>query len=272
MNQMAVWNKYCTLSTPELILSGLFSRTRDEPWSKRIEIEHHPWNILGESPLAPRDSYPERMVICQWIPDRRRRVFLDKSSVVVAPPMIPMIGGGQQTSVVVGDKDAMPPLPPLLVGADNAQSSSCKLYIRRNLLEKEYDPDKPVYVCNMNGNTFDTYSALKFYTESKIHLKEGQQLQKDRQERLEELDACIGQTIEKPHPPVNPLKKGEKKPPKRKKGKIFPGHIVFNHERSSIYPQVSFCSFSWLNSFLNPSKPFAIFFVFIHLCSITKGL
>ena len=194
-------------------------------WSKRIEIEHHPWKILGESPLAPLDSYPERMVICQWIPDRRRRVFLYKSSVSIAP----RIGCGQQTSVVVGDKEAsstMPPLPPLLVvGADNAQSSSCKLYIRRNLLEKEYDPNKPVYVCDMSGNTFDTYSALKFYTESKIHLKEKQQLQKDRQERLEELDACIGQTIEKPHPPVSPLysRRGKRNLPSEKRGKYFLG-------------------------------------------------
>merc|ERR1719223_11494 len=101
---MAVWNHYCKLSTPELILSGLFSRKRDEPWSKPIDIENHPWNQLGPNPLAPGDSYPERMVVCQWVQDRRRRVFLDQSIVSVAPPISNFASDG-----MTGGNHVMPP-------------------------------------------------------------------------------------------------------------------------------------------------------------------
>ena len=253
MTQMAVWKYYCNLSTPKSILTGLYSRQRDEPWSKQVDIENHPWSILGPDPLAPADSYPERMVECRWIPDQRRRVTLSKEDI-------------EKMEAEGSTADATPSLslPPLDIGMVSVLSGT-KLYLRRNLLEQEYDTDEPVYVCKEDGQIFDSFGALKFYIESQVYGIEKEKFRKIRQERIEEVDACIGKQIEKPLQPNDILKKkDDHKPPKRKKGKQYPGHIVFDKERSSLYPEVwivsrqDFLFFFWYNTHFDSAAGFQI--------------
>ena len=122
-----------------------------------------------EDPLAPPDSFPDRIVECILIPDARpRRSKCGRED--------------DDSDEEEGDKKNAP-------DEDTTSSSqqphfpSRKLYLTRRMLTEKYDEDETVYSCKLCGQTFNCAPSAKYHQENKPCVRRGK-LAKERRESL----------------------------------------------------------------------------------------
>lgn len=113
---------------------------------KRAARTPQPARPIMEDPTAPRESYPDRMVECIIVPDKRSRVL--------------------------GDDDAN-----LMEGLPSAQSlggKAIRIYIQRRLLTNMYIEENTRYHCSHCWQSFLSKPGLKYHTDSEACLKKAE--------------------------------------------------------------------------------------------------
>jgi hypothetical protein len=94
---------------------------------------------LGPDPATPTESYPDRIVCCKLVPDRRK--FLT-----------PVGGGG----------DA------LVVSSSAICIGETRMFLRRSELKEEYMESLDVHVCSLCGNGFLSLSGYKYHVKLSV--------------------------------------------------------------------------------------------------------
>ncbi|KAL7468222.1 hypothetical protein ACHAXS_008449 [Conticribra weissflogii] len=248
--QKSVWDLYCKSLTPVQILDERLS------WSCKNRdpldgFEFEQPNVSKH--LEPYDSYPDRIVVCKLIPDERK-VFASIDDVVGDSEMLEEEGSDSETysqSVATVDSINQTKL--------KNKGPTIHLYINRRELIHKYDSLQAKYVCSDCGENFSSINQWRVHHRNKVCSLMNIEAQSQRRERVECAENAVAngyngdKFLSILHAPVSPkVKIKEVTPSGAKRGvqwgnphnvKEFKKHkwppwMVFNVERSSIYPEV----------------------------------
>lgn len=241
-----IWRLYSTLiEKPSLILTGKYSQNLDPKMHDQVQnVEKHPWNYLGQDPVEPIDSYPDRIVECVLIEDERMKIndlnigtdpakgqllhmnIVKKSVEKAREEILNMKKNGTSTRI------------------ENAHPSGLRLFLRRRLLVNSYDSEIPIYQCSKTGKVFQTIMGLTEYLKNKESPTEITRKNIERRDkRLQEIEkAAISKEKIKGPQPLSVKKEtvasGSGSKTKRKKHKKWPAWLEFYPDLSVIYPEV----------------------------------
>ncbi len=225
---------YCPSSTAKELLSDGDDTKVKIPLQKPLQ----PIPDIGPNPAFPADCYPNRIVKCVLVKDKRKRVWdtdevLDGrwSHVDSAIALVEKVQKKSKTKKknlekVKNDDE------------DNIDESGMTIFIRRMDLIHRYNPESPVYICKYCGKEFFSRVGCKNHLDEKICFRQSEQFEEDRQRRLQQVEAALDSVVRAPPslvPPPPPLPPGQKK---RKNAHKLPGWIVFHPNKSVMYPEV----------------------------------
>jgi hypothetical protein len=122
-----------------------------------------------EDPLAPANSFPDRIVECILIPDQRVRFS--------------KYGRDDDDSEEEEENDKKKNAQEYDTKSPSQQPyfPSPKLYLTRRILTEKYDEDETVYSCNVCGQTFNCVPSAKYHQDNKPCLRRGK-LAKERRD------------------------------------------------------------------------------------------
>ena len=231
--QKKVWELYCPNITPGAILKdGLSLACKvDSNLGKKVEV------FDEEDPRCPKDHYPDRIVECNLIKDER--------VVFVRKPSEYNFHAKEEEEEDDGDETGQKKTVPM------------KLFIARRDLTREYGPSMSSFVCSECGKEYSFREGLKYHLSNgvcanatkKAGAKEtrdeqivaiGSKASSDTGSRNTLLTSLHGpikvrderKSIDRPPGFGNPHKIKEFKKHK------MPPWLVFNDERSSMYPEI----------------------------------
>jgi hypothetical protein len=163
---------------------------------------------LKPDPLAPEDSYPDRIVECILVPDTRKRFASDFNVVPVGTQTKPM-------------------------------KNPTRLFLRRDALTDAYMEQNATYLCSDCGQHFSS-GGLKYHASSKVCVQKKQAVGDARKEHIKMVDEGArrivgGQNIpEYPNPQQLRARDRSKDNKGRKKR-------VAKKKEMGIYPEVLLC-------------------------------
>ena len=121
--------------------------------------QHRPLRKMTKAdPMAPEGSYPDRIVECVLIPDKRRRV----------------VGEGKTTLGMQLDA--------------NFVAKQTRLFLRRDALTEKYIRDNPKYSCMDCGQQFTSFPGLQYHSKIKSCIKKTEASIQKRVENIAKID------------------------------------------------------------------------------------
>jgi len=229
MTQQKIWDLYCKSITPKQILSeGLSWEYCNDVWKERNKkIE----KFLEADPRYPEDYYADRIVECKLIADERA-IWVGTD-----------VNGKQDIRLVAGATKK----------AQHKTNPMC-LFIARKELTIEYDRSKPKYMC---GHCFKDFS-LRILESHLANGICGPKVEADRErihkQKIEEIERkaltdsnCHNALLTNWHAAKKPndLKSADIPPSfgnphkiKHHKKHLMPPWLVFNAQRSTMYPEI----------------------------------
>ncbi len=248
---LQIWNQYCTLTTPRMILSEKYSQNLDNEILNHVKtIEEHPWNDAGDDPSAPADSYPDRIVECVLINDDRVKVC-DLEIESEGEWRLSQIDAArrsvEEAKCIESKKNEDGINTNIALIVKNRHESGMKLFLTRKTLVHVYNEKVPIYICQNCGHTFSSRSGLKGHLKELTCVKRSEKFKKERLAKLQEIEeAVLKDEIRSPQPYTTP-KNNTAKPvqqgfepsrkSKRKKHKKWPAWLEFYPALSPIYPE-----------------------------------
>jgi hypothetical protein len=115
---------------------------------------------LPNDPMAPEDSFSDRIVECLWIPDTRKRFQGD---------------------------DAKNPTD--IKGEAPKSNFTTRLFLRRRLLTEIYHEDCPSYACDDCGQRFTSFTGQRYHAKSSVCIQKNANEAEKKREREKNVDA-----------------------------------------------------------------------------------
>jgi len=250
ISQKRVWDLYCKSLTPMQILDERLSwscKNRDP--LDGVEVEQ--LNVPNH--LEPDDSYPDRIVVCKLVPDERK-VFASIDDVVDEGDLVDEEGTNSET------------LPQSITTIDSRNQAkpqhmvpTIHLYIKRRELIQQYNILQAKYVCSDCGEIFSSMYRWRVHHRNKVCSLIKIEAESRRREKVESAEKADDRGCNSDkflsivHAPVTSKEKIKEVTPsgvkrgvqwgnphnvKEFKKHKWPPWMVFNEERSSIYPEV----------------------------------
>jgi len=248
--QQQVWELYCKSFTPTQILNeGLSARKLNVMGSNEIESVKESFDNVD--PRYPKDRYPNRIVECKLVEDTREVVI-----------------GSVSSSESSGGGDAA--VPEYHVKEEKVKSKRkvvvpMRLYIARKDLIKEFGSSDTNYVCNNCGKDYPFREGLKYHLTTRAcgTVKKSAE-KKERDDRIVSIEtkalsssgndssgaaAAARDTLltslhgalklqERVSLQKRPAGFGNPHKIKEFKKHKMPPWLVFNDDRSSMYPEI----------------------------------
>lgn len=248
--QKQVWELYCKSFTPTQILKeGLSARKLNVKGSNEIESVKESFDNVD--PRYPKDRYPDRIVECKLVEDTREVII-----------------GSVSSSESSGGGDAVPEyhVKEEKVKSKERKVVPMRLYIARKDLIKEFGSSDTNYVCNNCGKDYPFREGLKYHLTTRAcgTVKKSAE-KKERDDRIVSIEnkalsssggesnaaaaAAARDTLltslhgalklqERVSLQKRPAGFGNPHKIKEFKKHKMPPWLVFNDDRSSMYPEI----------------------------------
>jgi hypothetical protein len=251
--QQEIWKEYCSLASPQAILSGEWSWKTYEASTKEGLPPHNDHAEVKEENTDPiYEKMDDRIVECVLIKDERRKIT-DIEDDILDDGHLSKIGAAKASvekarrEAVIANKciESVGNVNRDVVVSNVINESGLKLFLQRRLLVDRYNDTMPHFVCIRCSRSFSSRLGLKGHLQERVCEKKTDQLVRERLDRLEMIESALGgkdvkfKDKYKSGPTVIISNSFGTKKIKASLFKKLPGWIVFHHDRSSMYPEVT---------------------------------
>ena len=250
ISQRKVWDMYCKSLTPTQILDEQLSwGCMNKDLKDRISLE----SLDVMDPMEPADCYPDRIVECKLIKDKRRKITNTHISSCNENEIDELEESDTEMTMKPKEVNSTKELEP------KQNQITVRLFIKRRELIQQYNPLRPSYTCSECRQSFTYGKKYRSHTRNRICSTFRSEAKMKNQQCIEaiEKDAlCKSKSndtfLTMVHAAIKPkpnekvviatgsveIEWGNPHNIKEHKKHKWPPWMVFNAQRSSIYPEV----------------------------------
>lgn len=237
--QAKVWELYSNNLTPTQILKeGLSSTCNIDLKGNKVDTFQS-----YEDPRYPKDYYSDRIVECKLVEDEREIIVGN------------LIGEDAHDESDDGGKSSVEFHVKERPSNQTKRIVPMRLFIARRDLTREYDASKPIHVCGNCGKDYSAREGVKYHLGIGACTSKTQCEKEIREQRIAEIESkalsdpggCRNNLLTSLHGVIketntkvadNPASFGNPHKIKEFKKHKMPPWLVFNDDRSSMYPEI----------------------------------